>query len=243
MIRNKGESGQSPGAGGVRNGMEGLGQYFDIILFAMIAGFIILRLRSVLGRRTGLERRPDPSRNPFARRAPNRVMRAPEHGKPALAPVQILPPADTVTAGLATLRRSDPGFDSAHFLEGARAAFTMIVEVFAKGDTAALRPLLGEDVYRAFAKAIEQRRAAGETLETRVLRIDDADIVRAGLDGHTMHVTAKFVSQQINATRASDGSVVDGDPEHPSEKIDTWTFARDARSTNPNWVLVATGDA
>jgi predicted lipid-binding transport protein (Tim44 family) len=223
--------------------MNGLGQYVDIILFAMIAGFIILRLRSVLGRRTGLERRHDPSRNPFAPRAPDRVMRAPEGGKPALAPIQILPPTDTVAAGLTALRRGDPGFDSAHFLDGARAAFVMIVEAFAKGDTAALRPLLGEDVYRAFVKAIEQRRAAGETLESRVLRIDDADIVRAGLDGHIMHVTAKFVSQQINATRASDGSVLDGDPEHPSEKIDTWTFARDTRSADPNWVLAATGGA
>ena len=220
--------------------MDGLGQYVDIILFAMIAGFLVLRLRSVLGRRTGLERR----RAPFARRAPDKVMTAPERGgKPALVPPLVLPPADTLAAGVATLRRADPGFDPGRFLEGARTAFTMIVEAYAKGDAAALRPLLGADVHRAFATAIEQRQAAGETLETRILGLDDADIVRAGRDGHTVHVTVKFVSRQIYVTRAKGGSIVDGDSEHPSEKIDTWTFARDTRSADPNWLLVATGDA
>ncbi len=219
--------------------MDGLGQYVDIILFAMIAGFLVLRLRSVLGRRTGLERR----RDPFARRTPDKVMTAPERGKPALVPPPALPPADTLAAGLAALRRADPGFDPGRFLEGARAAFTMIVDAFAKGDAAALRPLLSEDVHRAFATAIEQRRAAGETLETRILGLDDADIVRAGRDGHTVHVTVKFVSRQINVTRAKGGSIVDGDSEHPSEKIDTWTFARDTRSADPNWLLVAAGGA
>jgi predicted lipid-binding transport protein (Tim44 family) len=219
--------------------MDGFGQYFDIILFAMIAGFLVLRLRSVLGRRTGLERR----RDPFARRAPDKVMRAPERGKPAITPALAAPPADTVAAGLVAVQRADPSFDPGRFLEGARAAFAMIVEAFAKGDAVALRPLLGEDVGRAFVTAIEQRRAAKETLETRLLRIDDADIVRADLDRSIAYVTVKLVSQQINVTRASDGTVVDGDPEHPSEKIDTWTFARDTRSADPNWVLVATGGA
>jgi predicted lipid-binding transport protein (Tim44 family) len=219
--------------------MDGLGQYVDIILFAMIAGFLVLRLRSVLGRRTGLERR----RDPFARRAPDKVVTAPERGKPALVPPPVLPPTDTLAAGLAALRRTDPGFDPGRFLEGARTAFTMIVEAFAKGDTAALRPLLGADVHRAFATAIEQRQAAGQTLETRILGLDDADIMRAGRDGHTVHVTVRFVSRQINVTRAKDGSIADGDSEHPSEKIDTWTFARDTRSADPNWLLVATGGA
>jgi predicted lipid-binding transport protein (Tim44 family) len=219
--------------------MGGFGQYVDIILFAMIAGFLVLRLRSMLGRRTGLERR----RDPFAPRTPDKVMAAPERGKPALVPSSVPPPADTLAAGLAALRRADPGFDPGRFLEGARAAFTMIVEAFARDDVAALRPLLGQDVHRAFATAIEERRTAGETLETRILRLDDADIVRAGVDGPTAHVTVKFVSRQINVTRAQDGSVVDGDPEHPSEKIDTWTFARDTRSADPNWLLVATGGA
>lgn len=243
LIRNGRAPGRGPGRGGVQDGMGGLGQYFGIILLAMIAGFLVLRLRSVLGRRTGLERR----RDLFTRRpgpAPDqiKVTTAPERGKPALVPLLATPPADPLAAGLAVLRRADPGFDPGQFLDGARGAFTLIVDAFAKDDSAALRPLLGEDVHRAFTTAIEQRRAAGETLETRVLRIADADIVRAGLDGYTAQVAVKFVSEQINVTRASDGSIVDGDPEHPGEKTDTWTFARDTRSSDPNWVLVATGD-
>ncbi|MGH7111492.1 MAG: Tim44/TimA family putative adaptor protein [Stellaceae bacterium] len=228
--------------------MGGVGQYFDIILFAMIAVFLVLRLRSVLGRRTGVERRPDPSRNPLTRRpgaAPDqiKVTTAPERSKPALAPLLAPPPTDRLAAGLAAIRQADPGFDPDRFLDGARGALALIIDAFAKGDEAALRPLLGEDVRRAFTLAIEQRQTAKETLETRVLRIEDAEIVRAALHDQGARVVVKFVSQQINATRASDGSLIDGDPERPSEKIDTWTFARDTRTTDPNWLLVATGDA
>ncbi|MGH7097197.1 MAG: Tim44/TimA family putative adaptor protein [Stellaceae bacterium] len=228
--------------------MGGVGQYFDIILFAMIAVFLVLRLRSVLGRRTGVERRPDPSRNPFTRRpgaAPDqiKVTTAPERSKPALAPLLAPPPTDRLAAGLAAIRQADPGFDPDRFLDGARGALALIIDAFAKGDEAALRPLLGEDVRRAFTLAIEQRQTAKETLETRVLRIEDAEIVRAALHDQGARVVVKFVSQQINATRASDGSLIDGDPERPGEKIDTWTFARDTRTTDPNWLLVATGDA
>ena len=244
MICNGGALGQCPGIGKVQNGMGGLSQYFGIILLAMIAGFLVLRLRSVLGRRTGLERRRDlVTRRPTVAPDKIKVTTAPERGKPAIVPLLATPPADPLAAGLAAIRRADPDFDPGRFLDGARGAFALIVDAFAKGDSAALRPLLGEDVHRAFTTAIEQRQAAMETLETRILRIEDADIVRAGLDGHTAHVAVKFVSEQINVTRASDGSVVDGDPEHPSEKTDTWTFARDTRATDPNWVLVATGDA
>lgn len=228
--------------------MGDVGQYFDIILFAMIAVFLVLRLRSVLGRRTGFERRPDPSRNPFIRRpgaAPDqiKVTTAPERGKPALASLLAPPPTDRLAAGLAAIRQADPDFDPSRFLDGARSAFALIIDAFARGDEAALRPLLGEDVRRAFALAIERRQAAKETLETRLLRIEDAEIVRASLHDQGARVAVKFVTRQINATRASDGSLVDGDPERPSEKIDTWTFARDPRSTDPNWLLVATGDA
>jgi predicted lipid-binding transport protein (Tim44 family) len=217
--------------------MGGLGQYADIILFAIIAGFLVFRLRSVLGRRTGFERR----RDPFARRVPDKVIAPPRGSKPAFAPTLVAPPPDTVAGGLAALRQADPDFDASRFRDGARAAFRLIVEAFAKGDKAALQPLLSPDVHRAFATAIDQRQAAGETLETRILRIDDAEIVRAGIDGRSARVTVKFVSQQVNVTRTREGSVVDGDPEHPNEKIDTWTFARDMQSSDPNWLLVATG--
>jgi predicted lipid-binding transport protein (Tim44 family) len=219
--------------------MGELYQYIDVILFAMVAGFLVLRLRSVLGRRTGNERR----RDPFPQRAPTRpdtVVTLPEPGKSLAAPVIEAEPANPVADGLMHIRRADPGFDPASFSEGARIAFEMVVTAFAKGDKAALRSLLSDEVFVPFAGAIDERLAAKETLETRIVHLRSADIVEAGLDGQTARVTVKFVSEQINLTRAVDGSIVDGDPDQPAEKTDYWTFARDTRSSDPNWVLVAT---
>jgi len=116
----------------------------------------------------------------------------------------------------------------------------MIVAAFAKGDKAELRPLLSDEVFQRFGMAIDERVAAKETLETHIERLNSIDIVEAGLAARTAQVTLKLVSHQINVTRAMDGSIVDGAPAEPVEKTDYWTFARDTRSTDPNWVLVAT---
>jgi len=214
-------------------------QYFDIILFAMVAAFLVLRLRNVLGRRTGNERR----RELFVRRArpaPEKASTLIE-SNPGGGPVaSTAPPADAVAEALSQIRRSDPSFDPLHFLQGARTAFDLIVTTFANGDKAALRPLLSDEVFQQFVTAIDERAAAKETLETRILRLDDSDIVEAELLGRNAQVTVKLTSQQTNVTRAMDGSIVDGDPNHATEKTDYWTFARDTRSADPNWVLVAT---
>jgi predicted lipid-binding transport protein (Tim44 family) len=212
--------------------------YFDIILFAMVAAFLVLRLRSVLGRRTGNERPHDP----VLRRAeaPADKVVALAGRTPAPPPVVTAPPADAVAAGLERIRGTDPGFDPPQFLEGARAAFEMIVGAFAAGDQARLRPLLADEVYTPFAAAIDERAAAGETLETRIIGLKRLDITEAALAGRLSRVTVKFVSDQINVLRAHDGSIVDGDPDHAVEKTDFWTFARDTRSSDPNWVLEAT---
>jgi predicted lipid-binding transport protein (Tim44 family) len=216
--------------------------YFDIILFAMVAAFLILRLRSVLGRRTGHERRPDnftrQAEQP-ADSAANKVIPLGKRGA-ARPPLPMAKPADAVAAGLERIRSVDPSFDPAQFLEGARVAFDMIVAAFASGDKAQLRPLLNDEVYKPFAAAIDEREAAGETLETRILQLKTIDIVEAELAGRIARVTVKFVSDQINVLRAHDASIVDGDPEHPTEKTDFWSFARDTRSGDPNWALVTT---
>jgi predicted lipid-binding transport protein (Tim44 family) len=219
-------------------------QYFDIILFAMIAAFLVLRLRSVLGRRTGNERR----RELFVRRAapvadkpgPKEVVPTPDPDKDMVTPVDGGKPPDTVADGLNRIHRADPGFDPSQFLGGARAAFELIVSAYAKGDKKTLRPLLSDEVYQPFAATIDERSAAKETFETRELRLDDAEIVDADIAGRTARVTVKLVSHQISVTRAMDGSIVDGDPDHPVEKTDYWTFTRDTRSSDPNWLLVAT---
>ena len=214
-------------------------QYFDIILFAMVAGFLVLRLRRVLGRRTGNERR----RDLFPRRvAPtsDNVATLVEPNKRVARPADDLPPADVVAEGLNRIRRADASFEPSHFIEGARTAFEMVVAAFAKGDKAELQPLLSDEVFERFAMAIDERVAARETLETHIENLDSVDIVEAGLAGRTAQVTLKLVSHQINVTRAMDGSIVDGAPGQPIEKTDFWTFARDTRSADPNWVLIAT---
>jgi predicted lipid-binding transport protein (Tim44 family) len=220
-----------------------LPHYFDIVLFALIAIFLILRLRSVLGRRTGNERP-----RPFLRRAEapradggdaNKVV---AFGNRPAAPPPLLTatPSDAASGGVAQIHAADPGFDAAAFLNGARSAFELIVDAFAAGDKARLHPLLSEDVYRQFAAAIDERAAAGETLETRIVRLKHVDLAEAGMAGRNARVTVKFVSDQIYVLRAHDGSIVDGDPEHPIEKTDFWTFMRNVRSNDPNWVLVTT---
>ena len=219
-------------------------QYFDIILFAMIAGFLVLRLRSVLGRRTGNERR----RDLFAQRpAPVSDKLAADKAPTPDSADKVVPlapasanTADTMAEGINRIRRADPGFDPSQFLDGARIAFEMIVTAFAKADKAALRPLLSDEVYRPFAQTIDERVTAKETVETRDLKLGDAEIVEADLAGRVARVTVKLISHQVTVTRAMDGSIVDGDPDHPVEKTDYWTFARDTRSTDPNWLLVAT---
>jgi len=218
--------------------------YFDIILFAMVAAFLVLRLRSVLGRRTGNERRrpgvvrqAEPPRDQIPA---DKVIAFDQRPNGVAPPATTEPAGDAVAAGLARIHDADPSFDPPHFLEGARAAFDMIVAAFAEGDKAKLRPLLSDEVYQPFSTAIDERNAAHETLESRILALKQLDIVAAELDERIARVTLKLVSDQINVLRAHDGSVVDGDPEHATEKTDFWTFARDTRLTDPNWALVAT---
>ena len=215
--------------------MENSFQLLDIILFAGVAGFLLFRLRSVLGRRTGNEhRRPDP----FTQRPV-----APPPPSPISAPASAAQPAPTAANGadgLEALRGIDTSFNPDAFLVGARTAFEMIVKAFAAGDTATLQPLLSPDVFTAFSEAIQARRAAKETHETKIVAIKSASIEHAAIEGTNGLVTVKLVTDQINATRGVDGAVIEGDADKVVEKTDFWTFSRPLRSRNPNWILVAT---
>ena len=220
-------------------------QYFDIIILAMIAAFLVLRLRGVLGRRTGTEKPRDSffPRSGAPRDADgNNVVSLPDavRGRDDLAPVPGGPRAATPDSGLAQIRGADPAFDAESFVRGARGAFEIIVNAFAGGDIATLRPLLSDEVYERFADAIRHRVAAKETLETHLVSVKLAEIDEAQLNGRTAFVTVKFVSDQVNVTRAADGKIVDGEPDRVVEKTDFWTFARNTRSQDPNWLLVAT---
>jgi predicted lipid-binding transport protein (Tim44 family) len=226
--------------------MDGGFAFFDIVFFAMVAAFLILRLRSVLGRRTGNEK-PErwTTRQPPAGRpeAPDNVARLPDRSRPAadVAPLD-LSTASPREAGLAQVRAADSSFDPRTFVEGARGAFEMTVGAYAQGDTATLRPLLADEVYENFAAAIKARQQAKQTLETTLVGIKSADIIEARMDNRTALVTVKFVSEQINVTRDAGGAVVEGDPQQIAAVTDVWTFARNTRSRDPNWLLVATSE-
>ena len=228
---------------------------FDIytIIFLALAVFIFLRLRSVLGQRTGRER---PPYDPYAARdavrgAPNDKVvtlptRRPEIEKPAEGSEavdrwkDIAPPDSPLAAGLDAIAAGDNTFDAQHFLTGARAAYEMIVTAYAGGDRRALKNLLSPEVYEGFETAIQERENKGETVETKFVSIDKAEIIGAEQRGGTAQITIRFVSQLISATRDRAGNVIDGSPDKVTEVTDVWTFARDMASRDPNWKLIAT---
>jgi len=225
----------------------------DLVLFGMIAAFLVLRLRSILGRRTGFERPPEPQPAP-----PNaQPTTAPRHmadghviegvAEPvAPAPVAAtrpLPdPASPPGQALARMQRIDATFDAARFLDGAEAAFRIIVTAFAAGDRARLRPLLADDTYGAFEAAIAAREAAGETQRTEIHAIEAATIEAADLRGNIADVVVRFVSDQVNLTLGGDGNPTVG-TDAVTEITDQWTFERDLTSADPTWRLVAARSA
>lgn len=213
-------------------------QYIDILLFAAIAGFLVLRLRSVLGRRTGTERRRDPFAPPRPPLAPQGIA-PPAAGGKVIEGTAVAVPAGS-PGGLAAIKAADPGFSEAAFLTGARAAFEIIVNAFGAGDTAALKPLLSPDVFQRFEQAIRSRVAAKETVQNTLVTMKPPEIESAQIEGGTALVTVKFISEQSNVTRDAAGKIIDGDPERVVEHCDYWTFARALRSRDPNWTLVAT---
>jgi predicted lipid-binding transport protein (Tim44 family) len=219
--------------------------YIDILFFAMVAAFIALRLRSVLGRRTGQERRRSggfgPAR-PSSNGAADNVVALPDRSGPqAESDAGIADLTDgSVKAGLTQIRLADTRFDLQQFLHGARSAFEMIVEAYAAGNKDVLRPLLADDVFNGFAGAIDQRRSLGQSLETQLIAIRSADVVEAGMQGSHARVVIRFASEQVNVVRDAAGNVLEGDPGTALEVVDLWTFERDTQSPDPNWTLVET---
>jgi predicted lipid-binding transport protein (Tim44 family) len=230
---------------------------FDIytIIFLALAVFIFLRLRSVLGQRTGRERPPyDPYSARDAVRSPanDKVITLPSRPAEAAArPVEApQPSADrwkdvteggaAVTAGLDAIAAADSAFDAKHFITGARAAYEMIVTAFAGGDRRQLRSLLSREVFDGFDHAITDREGRGETAETRFVSIDGSTISAAELRNRIAQITVRFVSKLVSATRDRSGNVIDGNAEKVTDVTDVWTFARDISSRDPNWKVVAT---
>ena len=219
-------------------------QFIDIVLFAMIAAFLILRLRSVLGRHRdsgrsegvfGAEQRP-PSQEDESTLVPEPE----EQLKSQQQPDPKLAEEERVDAGFAEIMKAYPDFDRIEFLAGVRTAFEIIIKAFATGDRGQLGTLLSTEVLGNFSEAITSRENAKETLETTLVRVVDVALLEAYMDGNFSHISVKIISEQVNVTQNAEGEVVDGNPDRVSEITDIWTFARDTKARDPNWALVAT---
>ena len=214
-------------------------QLLEIAFLAVVAGVILFRLYTVLGRRTGHERPPQDAYrfqpNPDAPIADDTAKVLPRRADTADTAS-----ADPVARGVAAIKLADRSFEAEHFLNGARQAYETIVTAFAKGDRAALKPLLSDDVYHTFDQVIAARESAKETVAFTFVGFKDTKIVEASLTNRIADVTVSFGTQFISATTSETGSVVEGDAKSVREVTDVWSFNRDTRARDPNWTLVAT---
>jgi predicted lipid-binding transport protein (Tim44 family) len=231
---------------------------FGTLFFFVAAAVIFYQLRSVLGKRTGNEKPPF---NPYADRSRDRgdkgegdnggendnvvsLPRLKAGQKTAAADTTLIDavakPGSALHTSLRRIREADPAFTPATFIDGAKIAYEMIVMAFDDGDKTSLRNLLSREVYDGFAKAIDERSARNERIQSSFIGVEKAEIIDAELKGSDAQVTLRIVSSLISATLNGEGEVIDGDPEAVVEVKDVWTFARDTKSRDPNWHLVAT---
>ena len=219
----------------------------DLILFAMIAAFLVLRLRSVLGKRTGFERPVQPEARAAGYDPRGGTIEGVAEEVPTSAAAvrsrRVIPdPRTPPGQALARIAERDRGFEPNRFLDGAEAAFRMIVTAFAAGDRQTLRSLLSDDTYAGFEQAITARENAGEAQRTELRAVHEVAIEAADLRGNVADVTLRFVTGQINLTTGRNGEVVTGS-DAVTELTDIWTFQRYLSQADPTWKLVATRSA
>lgn len=223
----------------------------QIVILAMIAAFLGLRLYSVLGRRP--ERDEEPMRrrieqpDPSAKQLPPVAPRAAESGSASARPREVSPPEpntfdNSAEIGVRAIIAADRRFDLAQFLAGSKAAYGMTLEAFWRGDKDELQQLCDADVYEGFASAIDARLAASETVDARLIRIEEARIVAATLDGAIARITVRFLADIASITRDADGNVIAGSLDDAIEARDLWTFRRDLTSRDPDWLLDETDE-
>jgi predicted lipid-binding transport protein (Tim44 family) len=220
-------------------------EFFNIILLGLLAGFIAFRLYSVLGRRTGHERSRDEQlrmpdgaeTNPKPAASKDNVVTLPERPAPVGTSAAASNP---LTRALMDIKLVDRTFDSDRFLSGARSAYEMIVTAFARGEREVLHPLLSDDVFDTFNKAIKSREAKKERVDFTFLKLKSARISGAELKGRMADVAVTFESEVMMAGYDPSGALIEGDAKTPHSVTDIWTFARDTSASDPNWLLVAT---
>lgn len=215
---------------------------YEIIILAMIAAFLGLRLYSVLGRRAEHEEESVPTRfeQPDGQAAPGQQRKPVPPAPFRQREYTGLPLA--VDHGLRAISSADRQFDLVSFLEGAKSAYGMILDAFWKGDREMLQELCDADVYASFAGAIDAREAAGETLDNRLVRIEEVELRAAELDGRTARISVLFHADIAAVTRDKNGNVVAGSLDDAVESRDIWTFSRDVNSADPDWVLDETDE-
>jgi len=215
--------------------------YVEIILLAMVAGFLAMRLYSVLGKRTGHEQ-------PIAKPAEERVGAAPAPRAVADVPLETTSLADSVIepaarAGIKQIIAIEPAFDVGRFVDGAGSAYRMILEAYWKGEEQDLAWLASDDVRKSFAGAIAERNAAGHILDNRLVAIERATISDAIVEGRQARLTVRFEADIAAVTRDAEGVVIAGSMTDAVQTHDVWTFARTLRSDDPNWILIDTDEA
>ena len=212
-----------------------------IVILALVALFIGLRLYSVLGERTGHEQQPILRPAESDARAEPRVDR-PAPTQPSASDSAELAFIPTAGPGVRAILAADPTFDVARFLEGAKSAYRLILESFWKGELDALRPHVDDHVFETFSAAVEQRKADGLKIDNRLVAIDQAVISEAALERQSATVTVRFEADIAAVTRNAEGEVVAGSLSDAVQIRDLWTFRRDLSSRDPNWLLIETDE-
>jgi predicted lipid-binding transport protein (Tim44 family) len=201
------------------------GPYVDILIFAILAVFLIFRLRSVLGRRDGFDEKPK-----------ERAVKATFQSREVLTD----DPHFSSGEGVEAIVKADPHFSQQSFLQGAENAYRMILENFASGDMDKLKPLLGYDMAASFSEAIHDRRKAGEDLSISLVELSRIDLLRAWVSEGVASIIVEYHSTQIRVLRDEAGVIIDGESEEPETFIDQWTFERDVTTDSPIWLLTET---
>ncbi len=209
-----------------------------LLILVGVTAFILFRLISVMGTRSGHEQQHD--LEGLQQKAANRERQNDQSLDDAREEAQ---PPKPVSTNARVLRDVDPDFDESEYLSGARGAYEMIVEAFAAGDLKSIRPYLSDSVYDAFKQAVISRDEAAHVNDLKFVGIDHAAIVDSSVDDQWMTAITEFTSNQVRVTRDKDGNVVDGDPNRIDLVKDRWSFSRKHSSNDPNWILVATGGA
>lgn len=210
----------------------------QLIVLAGIAVFLILRLKSVLGTREGFEKPPEPSKP--AR--PNRPELEVIEGGPDRDITDYVDEDSDAAKALAKMKKIEPGFSVAEFVQGSRGAYEMIVMGFERGELNEIQPFLAEDVFDAFVSVVAAREDQGLKIEAEFIGVRETKVVNVEFDDTTREaeVTMRFVGELTSVVRDSDGNIVEGSPTEVKRERDTWVFARQMGSSDPNWTLVAT---